>query len=112
MFALGAHPDAIEIGAGGLLLSLAQANPGGRVHYVLLTGAPWRQAEARAAAEAFLPDAELTFALHGLPDNRLPAHWGETKERLAAAAEVVSPDLVICPAPDDAHQDHRLIAEM
>jgi LmbE family N-acetylglucosaminyl deacetylase len=112
LVALGAHPDDIEIAAGGLLLSLAAANPGIRVHYVLLTGVPDRQAEARAAAAAFLPDAELTFALHELPDNRLPAHWNQAKDLLVAESRVVSPDLVLCPSSDDAHQDHRLIAEM
>jgi LmbE family N-acetylglucosaminyl deacetylase len=109
--AIGAHPDDIEIAAGGLLLSLAAANPGLRVHYVLCTGSPERQAEARAAAPAFLPGAELTFALHDLPDGRLPTHWGTVKDILHAAAGELSPDLVICPALNDAHQDHRLLAE-
>jgi LmbE family N-acetylglucosaminyl deacetylase len=111
LVAIGAHPDDIEIAAGGLLLSLAAASPGVRVHYVLSTGAPERQAEARAAAVAFLPGAELSFALHRLPDGRLPAHWNEVKEILHEAVEVLLPDLVICPAPNDAHQDHRLLAE-
>jgi LmbE family N-acetylglucosaminyl deacetylase len=109
---LGAHPDDIEIAAGGLLLSLAAAVPGVRVHYVLATGTPERQAEARAAASAFLPDAELTLSLHDLPDGRLPAHWDATKEVVRAAASALQPDLVLCPAADDAHQDHRLLAEM
>lgn len=111
LVAIGAHPDDIEIAAGGLLLSLAAACPGVRVHYVLCTGAPERQAEARGAAAAFLPGAELSFALHGLPDGRLPAYWNEVKEILHEAVEVVVPDLVICPPLNDAHQDHRLLAE-
>jgi LmbE family N-acetylglucosaminyl deacetylase len=32
------------------------------------------------------------------------------KDLLHEAAGVLSPDLVICPAPNDAHQDHRLLA--
>jgi LmbE family N-acetylglucosaminyl deacetylase len=111
LMAVGAHPDDIEIAAGGLLLSLAEANPGVRVHYVLCTGTPDRQAEARAAAAAFLPGAKLSFELHSLPDSRLPAHWNAVKEILHGAACVLSPDLVICPAANDAHQDHRLLAE-
>jgi LmbE family N-acetylglucosaminyl deacetylase len=110
--AIGAHPDDIEIAAGGVLLTLAAAVPGVRVHYVLLTGTPERQAEAKAAATAFLPGAELTFALHDLPDGRLPAHWGAVKATLHDEADVLSPDLVLCPAPQDAHQDHRLLGEM
>jgi LmbE family N-acetylglucosaminyl deacetylase len=111
LVAVGAHPDDIEIAAGGLLLSLATASPGVRVHYLLCSGSPDRHAEARAAAAAFLPGAQLTFALHQLPDGRLPAHWGTVKEHLHEAADAFVPDLVICPAPNDAHQDHRLLAE-
>jgi LmbE family N-acetylglucosaminyl deacetylase len=111
LLAVGAHPDDIEIAAGGLLLSLAAASPGVRVHYVLCTGTAERQAEARAAAASFLPGAEVSFALHQLPDGRLPGHWNAVKDLLHEAAAVITPDLVLCPAPNDAHQDHRLLAE-
>jgi len=110
--AVGAHPDDIEIAAGGFLLSLAAANPGVRVHYVLLSGVPERQAEARAAAAAFLPGASLSFGLHDLPDGRLPAHWGEVKQALHEEAATLEPDLVLAPSTRDAHQDHRLVAEL
>jgi len=110
--AIGAHPDDIEIAAGGLLLTLAEANPGVEVHYVLLTGTPQRQAEAQTAAAKFLPGAVLTFGLHDLPDGRLPAHWGTVKEKVHAEAAGRSPDLVLCPSAGDAHQDHRLLGEM
>ena len=111
LLAVGAHPDDIEIAAGGLLLSVAAANPGVQVHYMLCSGTPERQAEARAAAAAFLPGGRLSFAMHALPDGRLPAHWGTVKDLLHDAAAAVVPDLVICPALNDAHQDHRLLAE-
>jgi LmbE family N-acetylglucosaminyl deacetylase len=110
--ALGAHPDDIEIAVGGLLLSLAQASPGVRVHYVLLTGTPDRQAEARTAAARFLPGAELTFGMYDLPDGRLPGHWAQVKQYLHDQAAVLAPDLVLCPATHDAHQDHRLLGEL
>ena len=111
--ALGAHPDDIEIAAGGLLLSLARAHPGVRVHYVLFSGTPERRDEARQAAAAFLPGAAVTCVLHDLPDGRLPAHWSEVKEILQrAAADAGDAELVLAPSPDDAHQDHRLVAEL
>lgn len=112
VIAVGAHPDDIEIAAGGMLLTLAQAAPGVRVHYVLCTGAPVRQAEARAAASSLLPDADLSFALHDLPDGRLPGHWGQVKQILQTAAAELTADLVLVPWTGDAHQDHRLLGEL
>lgn len=107
--ALGAHPDDIEIAAGGLLLSLPA---GVAVRYVLATGVPARQDEARAAATAFLSQGTVEFHLHDLPDGRLPAHWNATKEIVEAAARLGTPDLVLAPSTDDAHQDHRLLGSL
>ena len=112
MLAIGAHPDDIEIGGGGLLLGLAESQPGLTVRYVVLTGTPGRQAEARHAASAFLPGAELTVELHDLPEGRLPAAWGAAKELLEEVARSGTPDLILAPSAADAHQDHRTIAEM
>jgi LmbE family N-acetylglucosaminyl deacetylase len=110
--ALAAHPDDLEIAAGGLLLTLAAAAPGVRVHYVLFTGSPDRQQEARAAGPAFLPGAQLSMATHDLPDGRLPAYWGGAKEIAEEAARELPAELVLAPARDDAHQDHRTVAEL
>jgi LmbE family N-acetylglucosaminyl deacetylase len=109
---IGAHPDDIEIGAGGTLLSLAESYPALRACYVLLTGSPVRQQEARDAASAFLPAADLTIELHDLPEGRLPAVWDQAKDALEQVARSCSPDLILAPARDDAHQDHRTIAEI
>lgn len=109
VLALGAHPDDVEIGAGGTLLTLAERNPGLRVRYVLLTGEPERQAEARTAARAFIPGADLEVELHGLPDGRLPAVYGQVKAALEAVARSFCPDVILAPSPDDAHQDHRTV---
>jgi LmbE family N-acetylglucosaminyl deacetylase len=110
VLAIGAHPDDIEIGAGGLLLGLAQSRPD--VHYAVLTGTAERQQEARNAARAFLPDAGLTIDLFDLPEGRLPTAWASVKEILEEIARSCSPDVIIAPSPDDAHQDHRTVAEI
>lgn len=110
--ALGAHCDDIEIAAGGLLLSLARTHTDLRVHYVVCAGTPKRHAESVTAAHAFLPGAQLSFALHQLPDGRLPAHWGEVKQIIEDAAATVDADLVLSPWRGDAHQDHRLLGEL
>jgi LmbE family N-acetylglucosaminyl deacetylase len=109
---IGAHPDDIEIGAGGTLLSLAESQPGLQARYVVLTGTADRQQEARNAANAFLPAADLTIELHDLPEGRLPAVWGQVKDALEEVAQSCSPDLIIAPSRDDAHQDHRAIGEI
>jgi LmbE family N-acetylglucosaminyl deacetylase len=110
VLAIGAHPDDIEIGAGGFLLGLAGQDV--RARYVVLTGTGERQQEARTAAREFLPDADLTIDLFDLPENRLPAVWGDVKDALAEVARSCSPDIVLAPSPGDAHQDHRTIAEL
>jgi len=109
---IGAHPDDIEIGAGGTLLSLAESEPGLRAHYVVMTGTAERQQEARTAASAFLPTADLTIELHDLPEGRLPAAWGQVKEIVEEMAPSCLPDLIVAPSRDDAHQDHRTIGEI
>ena len=112
VLALGAHPDDIEIGAGGTLLTLAESQPGLPVRYVVLTGTPERQDEARHAAQAFLPGASLTVDLHDLPEGRFPAEWNAVKEALEGVARAGTPDLILAPSAEDVHQDHRTIAEI
>ena len=112
VLAIGAHPDDIEIAAGGTLLSLAERHPGLHVRVVLMSGTSQRQQEAREAARAFLPGANLDVELYDLPDGRLPAVWGEVKEVIEALARSLSPDLVLAPSVGDAHQDHRTVGEL
>ncbi len=112
VLAIGAHPDDIEIGAGGSLLTLAESRPGMSARYVVLTGAEERHGEARSAAAAFLPDADLTINLHKLPEGRLPASWDRVKDILEDLAGDCVPDLILAPSCHDAHQDHRVIGEV
>ena len=112
MLVIGAHPDDIEIGAGGTLLSLAENQVGLRVHYVVLTGSAERRLEAQGAARAFLPGADLTVRLLDLPEGRLPAVWDQVKDALEQVARHCAADIIIAPWAGDAHQDHRVIAEI
>jgi LmbE family N-acetylglucosaminyl deacetylase len=110
VLAIGAHPDDIEIGAGGLLLGLAEGEL--LATYVVLTGTSERQQEAKEAARSFLPGADLSIELFDLPEGRLPAVWGQVKETLEGVARSCSPDVIIAPSADDAHQDHRTVGEL
>jgi len=112
VLAVGAHPDDIEIGAGGTLLNLTRDQPGLRAYYLVLTGTPSRQLEARHAASAFMPGADITIQQHDLPEGRLSAMWAPVKDLLEEVAQTFSPDLIIGPQAADAHQDHRTIAEI
>lgn len=110
VLALGAHPDDIEIGAGGLLLLLAR-HGAVQVRAHVLTGTPERRAEAHEAARAFLGEADVTLRVHDLPDGRLPAVWTAVKSVIEGLSGW-SPHLVIAPSRRDAHQDHRTIGEV
>jgi LmbE family N-acetylglucosaminyl deacetylase len=110
--ALGAHPDDIEIGCGGTLLRLAEAAPGLSAEFVVATGSAARLAEAKLATGLFLPGCEVDLRTGELPDGRLPANWNALKELLEAAAGAGPADIVLAPSLVDAHQDHRLLAEL
>lgn len=106
---LGAHPDDIEIGCGGTLLTLAQ-RPDVTVAGIVLTGSEERRVEARAALPRFAPDAVVETG--GLRDGRLPADWDAAKDFLEDCAGRHAPDLVLAPRVDDAHQDHRVVGRL
>ncbi|MBV9846504.1 MAG: PIG-L family deacetylase [Kutzneria sp.] len=110
---LGAHCDDIAIGAGGALLQISAANPAMVVHALVLTGGGTaREAEELAALTAFCPDAKLELTVLDLPDGRVPARWEKAKQAVEEFRCRVDPDVVFAPHKDDAHQDHRTLAEL
>lgn len=110
---LGAHCDDIAIGMGGTLLTMARARPGLRVRAFVASGAGTvREEEERAALAAFTPGAHLDITVTDVPDGRAPAHWAMVKDALAGFARSSRPDVVFAPHRRDAHQDHRLLAEL
>ncbi|MFI7007524.1 PIG-L deacetylase family protein [Streptomyces sp. NPDC050145] len=111
--AVGAHCDDLAIGAGGTLLTLCRAHPGLRVDALVLTGGGTeREQEEEAALAAFCPGADLRLTVHKLPDGRLPVHWDEAKRAVEELRAQGDPDLVLAPRTDDAHQDHRGLAQL
>jgi LmbE family N-acetylglucosaminyl deacetylase len=106
---VGAHPDDIEIGCGGTLLTLA-ARGTTRFTALVLTGGDVREKESRLALDELAPGVTAHFA--HLEDARLPAQWRETKEALEHLAGECRPDLVLAPRTDDAHQDHALTGQL
>jgi LmbE family N-acetylglucosaminyl deacetylase len=110
---VGAHCDDIAIGIGGTLLTLARANPGLRVRALVLSGgATEREAEELDALAAFCPDADVNVILLDVPDGRAPAYWDRIKNHLNEFRRSCNPQVVFGPQRGDAHQDHRLLAEL
>ena len=110
---IGCHADDIEIGCGGTLLTLAKANPGIEVDWVVLTAGAERGAEARASAEAFLAGVETArIELHEFRDGFLPYVGGDVKDVFESLKGRVDPQLVLTHAGYDLHQDHRLACEL
>jgi LmbE family N-acetylglucosaminyl deacetylase len=106
VLAVGAHPDDVEIGCGGILLRHVAA--GDHVHLLTLTGGEeggrpaQRAAESRVAAK--LLGAELTLA--ALEDTRVTEN-GATIATISAAIAAIKPDVVYTHTDHDVHQDHR-----
>ncbi len=109
--AIGAHADDIEIGAGGTLLRLLAEYPASSILWVIGSATRERAAEARASAAAFSADAAGSEVIVGdLPDGRFPSAPSAVKDLLEPLKRQPI-DLILAPQLDDAHQDHRLLAE-
>jgi len=113
LLAVGAHPDDIEIGCGGTLLRLLAGSPPVRVYWLVLSGEGERAAEAEAGAAAFLgPDTEREVVVRGFRDGFFPWSGAAVKEVFEELKGAFNPDLIFSPRRGDAHQDHRLVAEL
>jgi LmbE family N-acetylglucosaminyl deacetylase len=110
---LGAHADDIEIGCGGTVLRLVEQSSGLEVRWVVFSGNEVRATEARDSAATFLRGVrDKRVEVHGFRDSYFPAAWAEIKDCMAALSREYSPDLIFTHRRDDAHQDHRVLAEL
>lgn len=110
VLAIGAHPDDVEIGVGGLLAAHRQA--GDRVVILTLSrGARGGQADDRQHES--LAAAELIGArlfLEDLEDTRISAA-DPTVSIIERVCAEVNPDIVYTHSINDRHQDHRAVFE-
>ena len=106
VLAIGAHPDDVEIGVGGILLRHRDA--GDEVSILTLTGgehgglAKERALESERAAE--LISARLFHA--SLPDMSV-TDGGETITEIKRVIDETRPTTIYTHTPRDVHQDHR-----
>jgi LmbE family N-acetylglucosaminyl deacetylase len=109
---LGAHSDDIEIGCGATILRLAEQHPGSVLYWVVFSATGVRHAEAQRAAALFAGSTTLRDPiLKTFPDGFMPFVGAEVKP-VFEELKAVSPDLILTHNRKDAHQDHRIIAEL
>lgn len=109
---LGAHSDDIEIGCGGTILRLAEEYPTSEFHWVVFSADGVRETEARHAATLFAGGSLRSMILKKFRDGFMPFEAAKVKEVFEELKLSVSPDLVFTHNRKDAHQDHRLLAEL
>lgn len=118
ILAIGAHPDDIEILCAGTLarcrargdeivICVATNGDMGSMKHAPPELAAMREAEARESAAKL--DAEFHWL--GYPDEFLyPDH--DTRMRFIEMIRAARPDLILTHAPNDYHQDHRMVSEL
>jgi len=110
---LGAHSDDIEIGCGGTILRLAQQYPTCVFHWVVFSAVGPRATEAQRAATLFAGRSAIRGPLLKVfQDGFMPFVGAEVKTVFEGLKQEVSPDLIFTHNRKDAHQDHRLLAEL
>jgi len=109
---LGCHPDDIEIGCGGTILRLREQYRDCEFHWVVFSGSGVRQAEAQRGAELFAGIDREKVVLKNFRDGFMPFTGGEVKSVFEELKHAISPDIIFTHNRRDAHQDHRLIAEL
>ena len=108
VLAFGAHPDDLEVGAGGLLARLS--NEGADVTMAVVsvpTISQQRTAEARAGAEIIGADLFILFEEKPCRVEDIPMH--ELVRRFDQLIGDIRPDLVITHSAHDLHWDHGLV---
>jgi LmbE family N-acetylglucosaminyl deacetylase len=113
LLCLGAHSDDIEIGCGGTILRLVAEVPNLVVRWIVFSGSDIRAAEARSSAAAFLDGvAEKRIEVMEFRDGYFPFQGTEIKDCFEGIKRDFNPGLVLTHAQADAHQDHRLLAQL
>lgn len=113
LLCLGAHADDIEIGCGGTILRLAMEVPELAVRWIVFSADGVRAAEARKSAASFLEDVKDTrIDMLNFRDGYFPFEGAKIKDAFEALKRDFAPSLILTHWLGDAHQDHRLVAEL
>jgi LmbE family N-acetylglucosaminyl deacetylase len=113
LLCIGAHSDDIEIGCGGLILSLIERCKDVEVDWLVFSALKGRDREARRSAGMFLKGAARTrVVLRQFRDGFFPFDGARIKTEFESLKRRPGPDLVLTHYRDDRHQDHRLLSDL
>jgi len=109
---LGAHSDDIEIGCGGTILRFVRQYPNCVFHWAVFSAPGVRAEEAQRGAVLFAGARALKRPLlKSFQDGFMPFAGVEVKT-VFEELKIISPDLIFTHHRNDAHQDHRFLAEL
>jgi LmbE family N-acetylglucosaminyl deacetylase len=109
---LGSHSDDIEIGCGGTILRLLSCSRQLHVTWIVFASNNEREREARNSAGLFLDQAvNKEIIVKRFRDGFFPFEGAQIKDYFEELKNT-SPELIFTHNRKDAHQDHRLIAEL
>lgn len=112
LLCLGSHSDDIEIGCGGTVLRLLSEVRELDIVWIVFGASNEREREARKSAQLFLSSARRKeVIIKNFRDGFFPFEGTQIKNDFEEL-KGTSPDLIFTHNHKDAHQDHRLIAEL
>ena len=109
---VGAHPDDIELGAGGTLIKHFRKRD--EVLYVVLSKGEKggdRDEREKELLEVLEYLEIKRFKIFNFPDTLLYTKFDELKNVLEELISDFKPDRIYTHSPNDSHQDHRTVAE-
>ena len=118
VLAMGAHPDDMELEAGGTLAKFAKK--GYEVYLLILTSGAYTDMKGKSYSDGQLKkEATIASEILGVKKviffdyatTKLP-NSGEIISRVDAIVDEIEPDIFISHHPFDSHQDHKAAADI
>ena len=110
---LGAHPDDIEIGAGGAIQRIIDEIPETDFYWVVFSGNAKRSREAQMSANLLLKNSKANkILIQDFKESYFPFIGSEIKDVFEKLKKDFCPDIIFTHRRGDAHQDHRLISHL
>jgi LmbE family N-acetylglucosaminyl deacetylase len=114
ILAVGAHPDDIEMGCGGLIAKALAQNV--EVYTAIMSkcedemereDGDLRSKEFEASIKTL---GIKNFYIYNYPNRHFPEHEAEIRDTLAELQTEIKPEMILIPSLDDPHQDHKALA--